>query len=94
MINGHPLLKQELNRQRTQLNNQFRNKLQLNARNLIEECRRALASNDASESGYYMAIGKLEAYVKIRESLLPEIQLDGYTKQIKGMIHKFKKEKK
>jgi hypothetical protein len=70
-----------------------RNKLQLSARNLLNECRKTLTSNDASDNDTYIAIGKLEAYVEIRESLLPEIQLDGYTNQIKGMIHKLKKEK-
>jgi hypothetical protein len=93
MMKGHPLLKQELNKQKAQLNNKVRNKLQLSARNLLNECRKTLTSNDASDNDTYIAIGKLEAYVEIRESLLPEIQLDGYTNQIKGMIHKLKKEK-
>ncbi len=88
----NPMFKQEINRLKSNANNHIRNKLQVSARNLIQESRRTLSSKGDSEREVFLIIGRLEAYVKVRESLLPDIQLDGYTNEIKGMVNKLKRE--
>jgi hypothetical protein len=92
IMNLNPMFKQELNKIKSNDNNQIRNKLQLNARELIQNSRRTLSSKDGNETDAFVILGRLEAYVKVRESLLPDIQLDGYTREIKGMVNKLKSE--
>jgi hypothetical protein len=90
----NPMFKQELNKIKSNANNQIRNKLQLNARKLIQDSRKTLSSKDGNETDAFVILGQLESYVKVRESLLPDIQLDGYTREIKGMVNKLKIEMK
>lgn len=91
-MNLAPMFKQEMDRIKSNTNNQIRNKLQLNARKLIQESRKTLSSKNSNERDVFIIVGRLEAYVKVRESLLPDIQLDGYTNEIKGMVNKLTRE--
>tara|TARA_Y100001973_G_C5203390_1_gene339551 strand:- start:35 stop:559 length:525 start_codon:yes stop_codon:yes gene_type:complete len=92
LMRHNPMFRQEVSKKINASNNQIRNKLQQKARGLLHDVRRTLASNNIKDTDIAKAIASLETYVGIREALLPEIALDGYTNDIKGMIRKLKRD--
>lgn len=87
-----PMMRQEISRSLTASHNQLRSKVQVTARNLMQSTHKALSSPKLSAVEAGQILGKLEGYVAVREAMLPEIALDGYTNDIKGLINKIKRD--
>jgi hypothetical protein len=65
----------------------LRNKLILQARNLL---RSAYIVDKTNPNALSYMIGSLEAHLDMRLSLAPAVALDGYQREIKGMVLKLK----
>lgn len=78
-----PFSRQQESRAAQHATNQIRNKLMLQARKLLA----SYHSVDRSDKGSLThMLGALESYVALRQSIAPEVALDGYQGEIEGVI--------
>ncbi len=80
-------IKQQQNRAAQSANNQTRNKLMLQARNLLQAAYQ-VDRNDAT--AMKRTITSLNTYLELRASLAPAIALDGYQREIQGLVSRLK----
>jgi hypothetical protein len=85
-----PTIRQFARKEVTHFSNQMRNKLQMQARDIEIRAWRLLSNKSAQVNGVSELIGEIEGYIVIRRLLSPDVGQDGYTGQLKGLIHKLK----
>ncbi len=85
-----PIARQFARKEVTHFSNQVRNKLQVQARDIETRAWRLLNNKNAHVNGVSELIGEIEGYIEIRRLLSPDVAQDGYSGELKGLIHKLK----
>lgn len=85
-----PTARQFARKEVTHFSNKMRNKLQVQARDIATRAWRLLNKKDAHVNGVSELIGEIEGYIEIRRLLCPDVAQDGYSDELKGLIHKLK----
>lgn len=85
-----PIVRQFGRNEVAHFSNKVRNKLQVQARDIETRAWRLLNKNDAHVGSVSELIGEIEGYIEIRRLLSPDVAQDGYSGELKGLIHKLK----